>query len=96
MNRFGEGPAGKGVAPDVDGCPLCRVWSVYLQGMARENGGRPMTEFDREKTHAFLEAGFWVGMHKGDLTLCETHTAHQAILDTMNADTEPPKENDPS
>ena len=93
MSRFlREGIEGAEVAPDVDGCPLCRIWTVYLQGMAKENDGKPVASFDREKAHAFLEAGFWAGVHKKDLTLCETHAHHQTIIDTLNAAAEPPKE----
>lgn len=96
MRRFlREGIEGAEVAPDVDHCPLCRIWSVYNAGLARENEGKAVTTFDREKAHAFLEAGFWAGIHK-PTGLCETHAHHQTILDAMNAELDPPKEPPPS
>jgi hypothetical protein len=98
MRRFlSDKLGGESVAPDTENCPLCRMWVTYVTQLAQagESVGAPVVSFDREQAHAFLEAGFWLGVNKKDLTLCATHAAHQEIIAASNADTEPPKE-DPS
>jgi len=92
MSRFLKDGENENAAPS-ETCPLCRIWSSYVRDMANAvNGGRALASFDREQAHAFLTAGFWAGMHKKDLRVCEVHAMQIAIIDTQNADTEPPTE----
>ena len=74
-------------------CPLCRVWTTYVQGMAQATGAA-VTSFDRSQAHSFLNAGFWVAVNKQNLELCETHRMQQSVLDGVNA--EPPPKEEPS
>jgi hypothetical protein len=84
MRKFIRDQAEGGtIAPEVDTCPLCRIWASAMQDLSQQRSDGYVMAVDREQAHSFLVAGFWAALNKPELEVCSAHASHLENLDSM-------------